>query len=390
MPNHQSAIPSIWAITILAALGALLLPSHRRPSPVIDAPAQSRYSPPIKAASPEAQGAISSIRLDDGFSPELLAAEPLTANPVAIWIEPNGDFLVAETYRQADPGGVPDNRDHTYWQDDDISCMSVEDRRAMYLRHQPDYQQKWTVHHDLIRRLHDTTGNGKLDKGVVFADGFNDILDGTGAGIISRGNKVWYTCIPNLWMLEDTDGDGVADKRNILHSGFGVRVALRGHDMHGLRFGPDGRLYFSIGDRGYNVTTTEGRHLFDPNSGAVFRCWPDGSELEVFATGLRNPQELCFDNHGNLFTGDNNSDSDDKARFVYVVEGGDIGWRMNFQYQSRRGPWVREGWWKPRHKNQATFLIPCIANQLVAVAHAPEGDVLVVEEVDGVAAIGPT
>ena len=132
--------------------------------------------------------------------------------------------------------------------------------------------------------------------------------------------------------------------------------------MHGLRMGPDGRLYFSIGDRGFHVTSREGRLLARPDTGAVLRCEPDGSQLEVFAYGLRNPQELAFDDFGNLFTGDNNSDSGDKARWVYVVAGGDSGWRMPYQYLADRGPWNREKLWLPHFAGQAAYIIPPIAN----------------------------
>ncbi len=230
---------------------------------------------------------------------------------------------MAETFRQQK--GVEDNRYHMGWLLDDLKLQTVAERVEMFRKHLGEKADEYGVHHDRIRLLTDTDGDGRADTSNVFADGFNSIETGTGAGVLARRGDVYYTCIPKLWKLRDEDGDGVADQRDALHHGYGVRVAFRGHDMHGLIQGPDGRIYFSIGDRGYNVKTQEGTRLVRPDTGAVFRCWPDGSELEEFAYGLRNPQELAFDDFGNLFTCDNNSDSGDQARWVHIAEGADIG-----------------------------------------------------------------
>src|SRR5262249_24976560 len=184
--------------------------------------------------------------------------------------------------------------------------------------------------------------------------------------------------IPDLWLLRDKNGDGIASKevpgeRTSLHHGYGVHVVFRGHDLHGLTWGPDGKLYFTCGDRGLNVKSKDaaGKEyaVTLPDSGAVLRSNPDGSELEIFASGLRNPQELAFDEYGNLFTCDNNSDSGDRARWLYLVEGGDYGWRMYYQYLPDRGPYNREKIWHPQNADQPTYIIPPVAN----IADGPSG-----------------
>src|SRR6185369_5013683 len=162
------------------------------------------------------------------------------------------------------------------------------------------------------------------------------------------------------------------DQRKSLSYGYGVRYNFLGHDLHGLRFGPDGKLYFSIGDRGLHVQTKEGKILDNPDSGSVLRCDPDGSNLELFATGLRNPQELAFDDYGHLFTGDNNCDFGDPARFLYVVEGGDTGWRVGFQHiktPRATGPWLAEKLPELDASNTGLYLIPPFAH----IASGPAG-----------------
>jgi len=315
--------------------------------------------PQVAPASQEARLSTGRMRLAKGLRASLFAAEPDVANIVAFDVDDRGRVFVCETFRQQ--RGVEDNRNHMDWLDDDLASMKVEDRLAYLKKHLGEHLIDYTRADDRIRLVVDTDGDGRADRATIFADRFNGPLDGTGAGVLSWGRDVFYTCIPHLWKLIDDDGDGRVDQRRRLYSGFGVRFAFRGHDLHGLTRGPDGRLYFSIGDRGYHVVTPQGI-IADPESGAVFRCERDGSNLEVVATGLRNPQELAFDDYGNLFTGDNNSDSGDRARVVYVLPGMDAGWRMAYQYLPDRGPFNREKIWHPFHPSQPAFIVPPVAN----------------------------
>jgi quinoprotein glucose dehydrogenase len=342
----------------LACFVAILCPTGRIIAVPGDPPPPPA-EPTIAAASDEGEQALAGFRIPAGLKGELWAAEPMLANPVAFCFDNRGRIFVCETFRQS--RGIEDNRGHAHWLDDDLAAQTVQDRLAYIQKHLGEKANDYTKYDDRIRLLEDSDGDGRADRATVFADRFNGILDGTAAGVLFNRGNLFLTCIPHLWLLRDEDGDGRAEVRRSLSSGYGVRFAFRGHDMHGLVIGPDGRLYFSIGDRGLNVQQ-DGRRLVNPESGSVLRCELDGSNLELFATGLRNPQELAFDDFGNLFTGDNNSDSGDQARWVHVVEGGDSGWRMAYQYLPDRGPFNREKIWHPQHEGQPAYIVPPISN----------------------------
>ena len=333
-----------------------------------------------EAGAKDAANALKSVKAEGGLKIDLWAQEPLLANPVAFSPDERGRWFVSESYRQEGRidngkttiGGVVDNRGHMGWLNEDIASRTTDDRLAMMRKYYPDaakFKEAFETQEERIVALDDSDGDGKADKSTVFADGFRDALDGTAAGILARGNEVWWTNIPSLWRFQDSNGDAKADVKDRMLSGFGVKFAFRGHDMHGLRFGPDGKIYFTIGDRGINVKNKEGKDSEVSDTGCVMRCNPDGTGFEVFATGVRNPQELAFDEFGNLFTGDNNSDAGDRARFVQLVEGGDCGWRMTFQYLEDRGPWNRELLWDEKESLKAKYIIPPIAN----LSNGPSG-----------------
>lgn len=317
--------------------------------------------------------AFDAMEIPEGLDKSIVAAEPLVTDPVAFCFDGQGRIYVAETFRQE--RGVEDNRSSSYWLLDDLSLQTVADRLAMYEKWKDrrhggmDYYREFE---DRIRLVEDTDGNGVADTVRIYSDGYNDPLDGTGAGVLFDRGSIYYTNIPALYRLRDSDGDGGADQKEVMSTGYGVRIALRGHDMHGLVIGPDRRLYWSIGDRGYHVETPEGGLLHSPATGAVFRCELDGSGLEVFHHGLRNPQELAFDDTGQLFTVDNNSDGGDRARLVQIVDGGETGWQMQYQTlegENRRGPWNQEKLWHTRHEGQPAWSLPPIAH----VTSGPSG-----------------
>ncbi len=317
-------------------------------------------APEIDPASDEGQQAIARMKLPTGLKASLWAAEPMLANPVAFNFDEKGRMFVAETFRYRT--SVLDIRDYMWTLEDDLANRNQGDFLASIRK---DFGEagikELSKETERVQLIEDTNGDGVADKSTVYAEDFRSPLDGIASGVLARRGEVWFTNIPALWKLT---GKEKAETRTELLRGFGVRFNFTGHDFHGLVFGPDGRIYFSIGDRGASVKTKEGTMIEAPDAGSVFRCYPDGSHLELFATGMRNPQSLLFNEYGDLFTGDNDCDQGDQERLVHVVENGDSGWRIGYQHAPRgnAGPWNAERLWLPRHPSQPAYLLPPICN----------------------------
>lgn len=304
----------------------------------------------------------------------------LVPDPVAISFDDQGRAYVSQTQRRkANDLDIRLNRD---WIPTDLSFESPDNKRAFYQRtftpensianaeRVKDYNKDGK--HDLqdlqflserIHLIEDSDGDGLADKTSIYAEGFTDEIGGIAAGVMHHDGDVYTTIVPDVWKLKDTNGDGKADQRESIIDGFGAHLAYAGHDMHGLTVGTDGRIYWTIGDKGLGVTSKEGLHFKYPNQGAVLRCEPDGSNFEVFARGLRNVQELAFDQFGNIFSIDNDSDRPgEKERFVYIVRHMDAGWRANWQYiQDAFNPWMDEKLWEPYQKGQPAHILPAIS-----------------------------
>jgi len=330
--------------------------------------------PTFALAAPE------SFPAENGLTRTLVAREPLLKNPISVTVDVDGTIYTTETTRRkyADL----DIREFEQWVPNDLSFTSVEDKLAFYQKeitpnrfathrslkdHNKDGVvdlKDLTAFSEKVVQYQDKDGDGVMDSSTTFAENFNTEVTGIAAGVFAWRGDVFTTIAPDLWKLRDTDGDGKSDQREAIATGFGLHIAYAGHDMHGLTWGPDGRLYWSIGDKGTNVMSKEGKRWAAPHEGAVLRCFPDGTGFEIFARGLRNPQEIAFDEYGNLFSVDNDADmKGERERFVYITENSDSGWRCYYQYRkSNYNPWMAESMSVPTGLNQPAFITPPLAS----------------------------
>lgn len=149
---------------------------------------------------------------------------------------------------------------------------------------------------DKVFILEDTDGDGVADKSTVFAEGLlqpTGILPGDGGVYVANSTEILH--------LSDTDGDGKADTRRKVLGGFGT--ADTHHLIHTFRWGPEGRLYFnqSIYIHSHVETPWGIRRL---EGGGVWKLQPHTLELDVYAKGLVNPWGLRFDQYGQSFLTD--------------------------------------------------------------------------------------
>ena len=385
----------------LASVGLLSVGSACRPTapaPTI-APARASvvepaapFAPVIVRFSPDSAARLAklgrdsvSVQLAPGLELSLWAPETMVADPTGIGFDEQGRLFVTRTARTN--RGEIDIRAHPDWMVPSITFTSIEDKRAFYERvlapansaqntwlkdYNNDGSRDWhdlTFHKERLYRLEDTNGDGIADVSQVVLEDFNDLVSDVAHGVLARKNDLYLTLSPDIWRLRDTTGDGVIDTKESIAHGSGVHIGFGGHGLSGPLIGPDGRLYWKQGDLGINITTRDGRHLFNPNSAVILRANPDGTDAEIFASGLRNPQEFAFDEYGNLITPDNDGDHPGEVeRLVYVVDGMDAGWRINWQFgkyvdpdNNRYKVWMAERLFTPRFAGQAAYITPPIA-----------------------------
>ncbi|MGI8978932.1 MAG: DUF7133 domain-containing protein [Pirellulaceae bacterium] len=175
-----------------------------------------------------------------------------------------------------------------------------------------------------VRLVEDTNADGYADKSTLYAGGFNSIM-----GLTYNDGTVFVMHAPFLTALRDTKGTGVADERKDIVTGLGLTPEenpVRLHCANGVTAGHDGWLYLALGDHGCIVNRPEGDRLV-LEGGGILRCRPDGRDLHIFSTGLRNIYDVALDAELNVFVRDNENDGGDyKIRVCHSFFGADHGY----------------------------------------------------------------
>ena len=314
------------------------------------------------------QEALAAFDVYPGLEATLFAAEPTLSNPTNIDVDDRGRVWVCD---------VVNYREH-----------GRNDRRP---------------EGDRILILEDTDGDGVSDSSKVYYQG-RDIDAALGIAVL--GNKVIVTAAPDVIVFTDEDGDDIPDTKESLFVQSGK--PQDDHSTHSLSFGPDGKMYWNMGNAGRYIHDRDGRLAVDgfgdpvldrnyadslrerPDTerpeftrgfeelaspfqgGMVFRCNPDGSELEVLAHNFRNNYEVAIDSLGALWQSDNDDDGSYACRLNYIVEGGNYGYRdeltgaRNQAERTGMHPEVPQRHW---HQNDPGV----VPNLLVTGAGSPTG-----------------
>lgn len=245
---------AVLAVAALCSLGNFkstpVAAAQEKPQKEVIPHAQDK--PPGPALSPEE--AIAKMKVPEGFTVELVAAEPDVVNPVAMTIDERGRFWITESFE--------------------------------YPRHSAGKGR------DRVKILEDTDADGKADKVTIFADDLN-----IPSGIAVGHGGVWVANAPDILFMQDTDGDGKADKREVVVTGFGRDDT---HELpNSLTWGPDGWLYGLNGVFNQSHVKQNGKEW--KFTCAMFRIHPRTREFQIFCEGTSNPWGIAFDEEGSAF-----------------------------------------------------------------------------------------
>lgn len=258
------------------------------------------------------------------------------------------------------------------------TSIDVDSRGRVWVCEVVNYRKSHRPEGDRVVIVEDSDGDGSADRSTVFYQG----PDINGAqGICVFGSRAVVACSPNMLLLSDDDGDDRADRKETLFTGLGPE---HDHSSHAAVFGPDGKLYWSFGNMGGRVLDKFGNQVVDLAGhpvvdggkpywgGMVFRSRLDGSAFEVLGHNFRNSYEVTVDSFGTLWQSDNDDDGHRAVRLNCVLEFGNFGFLdevTGASWQSERTGMHREVPKRHWHQNDPGV----IPNVVTMGSGAPAG-----------------
>jgi putative membrane-bound dehydrogenase-like protein len=230
-----------------------------------------------------------SVAVPPEFEVALFAAPPQVSYPVAIAAAPAGEMFVAVD-EQGSLGRTPGG--------------------------------------GKVLRCIDHDGDGRADVVTEFARVEHP------RGVCCRDGSLWVMHPPTLSVFRDDDHDGRSDRHEVLVTGLTTdMITIRGgdHTTNCVRLGIDGWLYLGVGDYGIKQARGRDGKTIGLRGGGIVRVRPDGTELEVYCTGLRNPFDVAIDPFLNLFTRDNTNDGGGwDTRVSHLIQTAEYGYPRLF------------------------------------------------------------
>jgi putative membrane-bound dehydrogenase-like protein len=240
-----------------------------------------------------------------GVKVEIVAQEPAVINPVGITFDESGDLYALEWVFSESQGHA--QYDVTFRDGTTVTIDRTEKSSP-----------------DVLKKLVDEDGDGTYER----ADVVIDDLELPGSALFLDG---WVT-VPSVGHVirrrQSTPGSSYDVEEEILRGLCGMSH----HQVSGATLSDDNWLFISTGDNDNRPEGSDGSRAYVLRTGAVFRCRPDGSQVEEFARGFRNPyRNVALDHLGNIFHVDNDQEEGSKfqgVRLLHILDASDFGWRL--------------------------------------------------------------
>src|SRR5262245_49744625 len=244
----------------------------------------------------------------EGLKIEIVAEAPTIINPVGMVFGNDGTLYVLEWKPSADPRDTWNEFAET------ITYKDGSQRKVATMKKRVK---------DVLKILKWNPASKLYDHAEIILE------DELPSSILLHDGWIYLSGRSTVRRYRQSTPGGKYDIKEVIAQGF---CGFHHHQVSGMTIGIDGWLYLTSGDDDNYVEGSDGSRATVLRTGAVFRCRPNGSQMQVYSVGYRNPyRDVAFDREFNIFHVDNDNEDGSKftgCRLMHVAEEADFGWRL--------------------------------------------------------------